>query len=164
MKSVFNSSPIIFLTKLGIFEAALDLFERIDIPSSVYSEIHQKPDASAEAVEVLIKRKRVSVLKAKNERFVNALNQRLGKGEAESIALSIETGADLVILDDHAARIEAMRLGLSVKGTLGIVRRLMEDGAFEGDLEELFINLKAMGFRIRPELFWKILSEIDQKR
>jgi predicted nucleic acid-binding protein len=164
MKSVFNSSPIIFLTKLGIFEAALDLFERIDIPSSVYSEVHQKPDASAEAVEVLIKRKRVSVLKAKNERFVNALNQRLGKGEAESIALSIETGADLVILDDHAARIEAMRLGLSVKGTLGIVRRLMEDGAFEGDLEELFINLKAMGFRIRPELFWKILSEIDQKR
>ncbi|MGD9372874.1 MAG: hypothetical protein PVF14_15735, partial [Desulfobacterales bacterium] len=81
-----------------------------------------------------------------------------------SIALSIETGADLVILDDHAARIEAMRLGLSVKGTLGIVRRLKEDGAFEGDLEELFINLKAMGFRIRPELFWKILSEIDQKR
>jgi predicted nucleic acid-binding protein len=164
MKSVFNSSPIIFLTKLGIFEAALDLFERIDIPSSVYSEVHQKPDASAESVEVLIKRKRVSVLKAKNERFVNALNQRLGKGEAESIALSIETGADLVILDDHAARIEAMRLGLSVKGTLGIVRRLKEDGAFEGDLEELFINLKAMGFRIRPELFWKILSEIDQKR
>jgi predicted nucleic acid-binding protein len=108
MKSVFNSSPIIFLTKLGIFEAALDLFERIDIPSSVYSEVHQKPDASAESVEVLIKRKRVSVLKAKNERFVNALNQRLGKGEAESIALSIETGADLVILDDHAARIEAM--------------------------------------------------------
>jgi predicted nucleic acid-binding protein len=88
----------------------------------------------------------------------------LGKGEAESIALSIETGADLVILDDHAARIEAMRLGLLVKGTLGIVRRLMEDGAFEGELEELFINLKAMGFRIRPELFWKILSEIDQKR
>ena len=164
MKSVFSSSPIIFLTKFGIFEVALDLFEKIDIPSSVYSEIHQKPDASAEAIEVLIKRKRVSVLKAKNERFVNALNQRLAKGEAEAIALSIETGADLVILDDHAARAEAMRLGLSVKGTLGIVRRLMENGAFEKDLEELFIDLKAMGFRIRAELFWEIFSEIDQKR
>jgi hypothetical protein len=34
----------------------------------------------------------------------------LGKGEAETIALSIETGADLVILDDHAARAEAIRL------------------------------------------------------
>jgi predicted nucleic acid-binding protein len=164
MKSVFNSSPIIFLTKLGILEAALDLFERIDIPSLVYSEIHQKPDDSVEAVEDLIRRKRLSVLKVENERFVNALNQRLGKGEAEAIALSIESGADLVILDDHAARAEAIRLGLSVKGTLGIVRRLMENGAFEKDLEELFIDLKAMGFRIRPELFWDIFGGIDQKR
>jgi predicted nucleic acid-binding protein len=164
MKAVFNSSPIIFLTKLGIIEAALELFDRVDIPSLVYSEIRRKPDASAEAVEDLIKGKRVSVLKAENERFVSALARRLGKGEAEAIALSIETGADLVILDDHAARVEAMRLGLSVKGTLGIVRRLMEIGAFESDLEELLINLKAMGFRIRAELFWEIFSGIDQKR
>ena len=88
----------------------------------------------------------------------------MGKGEAEAIVLSIETGADLVILDDHAARVEATRLGLSVKGALGIVRRLMENGAFESDLEELFINLKAMGFRIRAELFWEIFSGIDQKQ
>ena len=164
MKAVFNSSPIIFLTKLGIIEAALDLFERIDIPSLVYSEIRQQQDASAEAVEDLISRKRVSVLKAENHRFANALNRRLGKGEAEAIALSIETRADLVILDDHAARAEAMRLGLAVKGTLGIIRRLIENGAFKSDLEELFINLKAMGFRIRAELFWEIFSGIDQKR
>lgn len=165
MKAAFNSSPIIFLTKFGIMEAASDLFDRIDIPSSVYSEIRRKPDASAKAVEDLIKgRRRVSVLKAGNERFVNALSRRLGKGEAEAIALSIETGADLVILDDHAARVEAMRLGLSVKGTLGIIRRLIENGAFENDLEELFVKLKEMGFRIRAELFWKIFSGINQKR
>ena len=164
MKAVFNSSPIIFLTKLGIIEAALDLFERIDIPSLVYSEIRQQQDASAEAVEDLISRKRVSVLKAENQRFVNALNRRLGKGEAEAIALSIDTRADLVILDDHAARAEAMRLGLAVKGTLGIIRRLIENGAFKSDLGELFIKLKGMGFRIKEELFWEIFSEIDQNR
>ena len=67
MKAVFNSSPIIFLTKLGIIEATLDLFERIDIPSLVYSEIRQQQDASAEAIEDLISRKRVSVLKAENQ-------------------------------------------------------------------------------------------------
>ena len=164
MKTVFNSSPIIFLTKLGIIEAALELFDRIDIPSSVYSEIHQKPDASVEAVEDLIKEKQISVSKVRNERLFNALGRRLGKGEAEAIALAIETEADLVILDDHAARVEATRLGLSVKGTLGIVRRLMEIGAFESDLEELFATLKAMGFRIREELFWDIFGGIDQKR
>jgi predicted nucleic acid-binding protein len=88
----------------------------------------------------------------------------LGKGEAEAIALAIETGADLAILDDHAARVEATRLGLSVKGTLGIVRRLMEIGAFESDLGGLFTDLKPIGFRIREELFWEIFSGIDQKR
>jgi predicted nucleic acid-binding protein len=164
MKAVFNSSPIIFLTKLGVIEDALDLFDRIGIPSAVYTEIRQKPDVSAETVENFIGRKRISVLKAKNERIVYALNRRLGKGEAEAIAVAIETGADLVILDDHAARVEAMRLGLAVKGTLGIVRRLMENDAFEADLDEFFINLKAMGFRIRPKLFWEIFSGIDQKR
>jgi hypothetical protein len=40
----------------------------------------------------------------------------------------------------------------------------MENGVFESDLEELFINLKAMGFRIRAELFWEIFSGIEQKR
>ena len=57
-----------------------------------------------------------------------------------------------------------MRLGLAVKGTLGIVRRLMENGAFEKDLEDLFIDLKAVGFRIKPELFWDIFGGIDQKQ
>ncbi len=52
MKAVFNSSPIIFLTKLGIIKAASDLFDRIVVPSLVYSEVRQKPDASVEAVEL----------------------------------------------------------------------------------------------------------------
>ena len=47
-----------------------------------------------------------------NQLFQYALGRRLGKGEAETIALAIEAGADLVILDDHAARVEATRLGL----------------------------------------------------
>jgi hypothetical protein len=29
--------------------------------------------------------------------------------------------------------------------------------------EELFVSLKAMGFRIREEFFWEIFSGIDQK-
>ena len=63
----------------------------------------------------MIKGRRISLSKAEHERFVAALGRRLGKGEAEAIALSIETGADLVILDDHAARFQAMRQGLAVK-------------------------------------------------
>jgi len=40
----------------------------------------------------------------------------------------------------------------------------MKNGVFDSDLDKLFFNLKAMGFRIRAELFWEIFSGIDQKQ
>lgn len=48
----------------------------------------------------------------------NSLNQRLGKGESEAIALGIQLKAGYVLLDDSTARREARKLGLNIKGTL----------------------------------------------
>jgi len=45
--AVFNSSPWIFLTKLGTIEPALSLFQQVHIPLSVSNEILSKPDESA---------------------------------------------------------------------------------------------------------------------
>ena len=45
--------------------------------------------------------------------------------------MAIELEADYVILDDFVARKEAVRLGLNVKGTLGIIRKLMTDKHIE---------------------------------
>ena len=70
---------------------------------------------------------------------------------------------DLVVLDDYPARSEAMQLGLEVKGTLGIIRKLMELGRIEYNLRELLENLRRMNFRVRDELFWEVLGNIDQK-
>jgi predicted nucleic acid-binding protein len=56
--------------------------------------------------------------------LVNSLNQRLGRGESEAIPLALELNADYIILDDFAARREASRLGLQVKGTLAIIKKL----------------------------------------
>ena len=100
------------------------------------------------------------MIKPKTSRIVRALGQRLGKGEAEAIVLAIERDANLVILDDHVARMEAIRLGLEVKGTLGIVKRLIELGRFKTDLKELYYRLRALGFRIKEGLFWEIFSDI----
>ena len=49
---------------------------------------------------------------------------RLGKKESEAIALSIELQTDYIILDDFAARKEATKLRLNVKGTLPIIKKL----------------------------------------
>jgi len=108
----------------------------------------------------LQKEMHVTVLEAENLRLLNALGNRLGRGEAEVITIALETEADIVALDDHVARTEAMRLGLQVKGTLGIIRRLMELDRFEGDVRELSENLKRMNFRVRDKVFWEIFKDI----
>jgi predicted nucleic acid-binding protein len=68
-----------------------------------------------------------------------------------------------VCLDDYAARSEAMRLGLDVKGTLGILRRLMETDQFRCNVEDLPKNLKKIGFRVKDKIFWEIFRDITRK-
>jgi predicted nucleic acid-binding protein len=161
--AVFNSSPWIFLTKLGIVDPALSLFQQIYVPLSVSKEILSKPDESAGKMKELQKNRQVNVLKARSIRLVDALGNRLGRGEAEAIVIAIEMDADVVCLDDYPARSEAIRLGLEVKGTLGIIRRLMELDKFECNLEDLSENLKKINFRVSNKVFWEIFRDIDQK-
>lgn len=44
---------------------------------------------------------------------------KLHDGEVEVMILAQEKGADLVIIDDHAAKKTAKYLGLPVTGTMG---------------------------------------------
>jgi hypothetical protein len=39
LKAVFNSSPVIFLSKLGLIDEALSLFETVYVPAGVIEEI-----------------------------------------------------------------------------------------------------------------------------
>lgn len=52
-------------------------------------------------------------------------------GESETIALATELQADFIILDDLAARKAALNLGLNVKGTLAIIKKLAQSNKIE---------------------------------
>ena len=158
MVVVFNSSPWIFLSKLEFIESAIELFRKVYIPSSVNTEVFRRRDEASSALEKLRKEGRVEIVGARSSRLVKALGRRLGKGEAEAIAVALERDADLIVLDDHTARIEASRIGLRIKGTLGIIRRLIELDKFKGDLSELYEHLSKMGFRVKENLFWEIFN------
>ena len=159
MVVVFNSSPWIFLSKLGLIEKAIELFSKIYIPDGVNNEIIERRDEAFMTMEKLQKLKQIEIVKAANFRLVKALSQRLGKGEAEAIAIALEKEIDAVILDDHIARLEAKRLGLQAKGTLGIIKKLIVLGKYSSDLEELYEQLMSKGFRIKEGLFWEIFRE-----
>ena len=153
MIAVFNSSPLIFLSKLNVFDQSLKLFSKVTVPSYVQKEIFKKEDIASENLKSLIKSNNVIIVKAKNLRMREALCRKLGRGESEAIVAAIENLADLVVLDDHVARLEAARMGLNVKGTLGIIRRFMDLDIIQYELEDLYRDLSKMKFRVKRSIF-----------
>ena len=73
----------------------------------------------------------------------------LGPGETETLALAETLEDPLVLLDDEAARTKARRLGLRVRGTLGILVRAYRQDLLSFDhLELLFHEIAA-----RPDIW-----------
>jgi len=90
MTAGFNSSPIIFLSKLDLMEKALSLFELIYIPELVIEEVSSKKDESSKSLAELLKCNKLVKVKGKNKRLFKALNKTLGKGESKVIVCARE--------------------------------------------------------------------------
>ncbi len=85
------------------------------------------------------------------------LRRELGSGETAVIALAVRENADLVILDDLAARNVAVGLGLSVSGTLGILLAAYKRGLLK-DVNLAVDALTMVGFRVSQ----KIIDEVHR--
>lgn len=154
MKIVFNSSPLIFLSRLKLLTKFIDDENNFYLPTGVRAEIESKEDEVAVAVNKLIANKELIVKKINLVSLADRLNDRLGRGESEAIALGIQLQTDYIILDDFAARKEADRLGLSVKGTLAIIRKLQAEEKIKlENLDEFYQNLQEMKFRVSRAVF-----------
>ncbi|NEP09751.1 MAG: DUF3368 domain-containing protein [Symploca sp. SIO2C1] len=160
MEIVLNSSPLIFLAKLGYLTKFIESPDSFYIPQSVADEISAKSDRANQTIQTLINSGSLQVRSSKLIPLINSLNQRLGKGESEAIALGIELKAEYVLLDDSTARREARRLGLKIRGTLAVIKKLDNDGKITiGSLDEFYQELMVIGFRVKQSLFNQIFSE-----
>lgn len=132
-------------------------FKPMALPKWVADEIAVKHDEPHTEVQKYLASHHLEVKQSTLKSLVDRLHQRLGKGESEAIALAIELQADYVLLDDAAARKEAMRLGLNVKDTLGVIRKLQQQGTIHiDDLGELYQQLVAIHFRVKCHIFDEI--------
>lgn len=79
---------------------------------------------------------------------------KLHAGEVEVMILTQEQKADLVIIDDNAAKKTAKYLGLSVTGTLGVLLKAKRQGIVHR-VDTLLAEMKRNGFYLdsRVEAF-----------
>ena len=127
MKAVCNAGPLIHLTKIGLLDRLLEIFEVVFIPNSVYEEVvvqgKKEGYPDAEIVEQAINEKKIVVQKV-SEKKTKIIHEKMHKGEKEAIELALTLKEPMILLDDEEARTIARRYKLKVKGSLGILIEL----------------------------------------
>lgn len=118
---VADAGPVIHLAvggSLGILPA---LFGRVLIPRDVFDEVVRAGAGRPGSTE-LGSATWVEVREGGGEPGLLALLlQELDRGEARAIALAVEVGADLLLIDERAGRLAAQRLGLECGGSLRVL-------------------------------------------
>jgi predicted nucleic acid-binding protein len=123
---IADSGPLRYLIVIEHIHLLPMLYGRILFPPGVASELTQA--ATPEPVRIWLNHLPEWAAIQSPQSSASAFPSALGLGEREAIALAEEVGADVLLVDDEAARIEAGRRLIPVQGTLGVLDLAAEHG------------------------------------
>lgn len=149
---VSNSSPLIAFERLNRLDLLQSLTGTLLIPTAVQREVFGAKALPAWIVEQPITQALAQM----------AFSPRLGQGEREAIVLALEVGDCTLLLDDLAARRTAEALGIAVVGTVGLLVLAKRRGLLSAVKPSLDL-LATYDFRISPQLYARILAEVDER-
>ncbi|MBK9338438.1 MAG: DUF3368 domain-containing protein [Lewinellaceae bacterium] len=101
------------------------------------------------------------VVAPKNISLQKLLEESVDAGEAESIALAVETQGSILIVDDLRARKVAVSLGLTITGTLGVVASAKQRGIIPA-ARPIFEQIQATDFRLSKLFLEAVLEELGE--
>lgn len=159
---VSNSSPLISLSAIGLFDLLNPVFEKVIIPEEVYEEVVIRGQGLAGSQEVraatwIIRR----MIADKQEVARLMATTKLQRGESEAIILAVELQAAGILLDERVARRQAEARNLRVVGTLGILQ-LAKSQNLIASVRPHLDALKAAGIRISPAIYHEALRRAGE--
>ena len=157
-KVIVNSTPVIGLANIGRLDVLRQMYGTITIPQAVFDEI-KSPSVQR---QVNANRDWIRVEQISDTSQKQMYRAKLHAGEVEVMILAQEKKADLVILDDNAAKKTAKFLGLRVIGTLGILVLAKKRGYIK-EVSPVLDALKRDGFFVSNDLCDLVLKQADEK-
>ena len=162
MKVVTNSTPLIELSKINRLDLLREVYGAILIPDEVYIEVVVDGTGKPGAAEVkaaewihcqsVADKDQISILQSQHS---------LHLGECATIVLAEEVNAGQVILDDNAARREAVARGLPVIGTVGVLLIAKTQNIIPA-VRPILDNLRAQGTRISQDLYYQVIAKAGE--
>lgn len=157
---VVDTSPLLYLGRLGRIDLLPGFFEPIYVPEEVVLELDAGRLLRADTPNV--RELGWAIRVAANRSAIEALPpNRLGPGELSVIAHARVHKRAMVGLDDRQARVLAGRLGLSVVGTVGILVKAKHAGLIPC-VRDLLNALRTVGFRLNHDVFEQALRLVGE--
>ena len=159
MRLVSNTGPIIGLAKIGRLDLLKSLAGEVLIPPFVHRELFGKTGTETTGLEkALDDFIRVAAVTT-TEPSTKAVLNELDEGERQAIALASDLGTDvLLLMDDHAGRQAARKMGAPVTGLLGLMLLAKEKGLMNR-VGSLIEELREAGYWLSDEIA-KIAMEL----
>ena len=158
---VSDTSPINILAAINHLHLLHQLYGTVLIPEAVYRELTDPnfPVAGATEVQTFewIQTRAVS-----DRMLVEALSNELDIGEAEAIALAVESQADQVLIDERRGRLVAAKLNLRYTGILGILVEAKSQGLIAEVKPLLDALISEGGFWIAEPLRNSVLHLVNE--
>ena len=164
MIAIVNSSPLIYLGKLGLLNLLQRLFDQVMTVEVVKQEVL---DATAAEYPALIDAfsNWLEVSDVEESHLSLRLREmNLHKGEVEALVLAYQVNEQrkesVIIIDDLAARDVARALGLRMTGTVGIILRAVKNEFLTKHeaLGKIRYLVEDTSFRMSTSLYSKVTS------
>jgi len=133
------------------------IYQTVIIPNVVASELAA---ASNPTISAILQLDWIQTQSLTNFQLANQLQQERGldAGEANAIALALELQADDLLIDERLGRQEAVRLGLSIIGILGILLVAKQKSLIPQVQPVMDALINQAGFRVSPQLYQRVLA------
>ncbi len=165
---VFDSTPLIYLSKVGLSWIFKELPGEILIPKSVFGEVvaegGRRGDADAFVVRELVKDQVIGVVDVDDEfksKF-EGLSAELHRGEIDVLALASARGG-IAIFDDGIARDIGIIIGIETHGTFYLIFSMVKKGKLSRkEAKNKVDEIVKKGWRIGHEQYLEFMELLER--
>jgi predicted nucleic acid-binding protein len=165
---VFNSTPLIYLTKVGLSRVLADLKGEKAISPEVKREVvdegKRKGVPDAVVLQKLFDGKVFSVVEPVDREFLSRLLETRGLHVADAEVLAVARELDgLAVVDDEVARKTAKVYGIGYVGTpYVLVRAVLEGLVAKERAKQAVSEMVSAGWRCSVETYAKIMGVLEK--
>jgi uncharacterized protein len=167
---IFDSSPLIHLTKIGKLDFIIQLFQTVNISETVYDEVvikgRKKGYSDADIIDAYVKSKQIIILTLPNNpqahKMKQDLQEYLHKGERDAIILGMQNNA-LIAIDERKGRIICEQHNISTITTASLLLLLVKKEIIKHELYTSNFAKYAKKGWISLEIYQEYLTESQKE-